>query len=398
MRSKTPSNFRSWVNRLAVAVVSVVVCLVPMAALAGATGQAGDDAARLVRQLGAPTFAARQRASRQLRAMGIDAKEALAAAVNDPDAELRSRARTILADVIDADFRARLEAFSADYDGSRHHTLPGWERFQDLFGDSHRARQFFVEIARAEPQLTEVYAADGNLAAETIKARCDVIFADFTRTLGQEENLTLGTMAALLLVGSREDVALEERIAAQLYTWMLYQPVFSDSVRSGPWSAMMKKLLGMWIVKDAGTGATLQNLIFAASYDLAPQGLALATKVLRNEPASAQLRQFALLAIGRFGDQENLPLVEKYLGDSNTCGTIQLSTPPRQVDIQLRDVALAVAVHLAGQDVDGYGAATVQSSPYTYFKVPTLAFADAAKRDAALRRWAEFRSRPSRQK
>ena len=241
----------------------------------------------------------------------------------------------------------------------------------------------------------EAYDVGGDEAAAAVKARSSVVFADFRRVTGQEENLTVGTVAALLLIGSCEDVTLDGQVGGQLYTWMLYQPVFSKSARSGPWSGMMKKLLGMWIVKDAGTSATMQNLIFAASYDLGPQGLALATKVLANESANAQLRQFSLLAIGRFGDREHLPVVEKYLRDSTTCGAVQLSKPPRQVSVQLRDVALAVAIHLAEQDADDYATAAVQSSPYSFFKVAALAFPEAARRDAALRRWAEFRAQPS---
>ncbi len=158
---------------------------------------------------------------------------------------------------------------------------------------------------------------------------------------------------------------------------------------------MMKTLLGRWIVKDSSTSATMQNLIFAANYDLHADGMTLAKKILDGDPGNPQLRQFALLAVGRFGEKNNLALVEKFLGDSNACGSIQLSDPPRQVDVQVRDIALGVAMQLTGQEPGDFGAVTVHSSPQAMFKVPALAFADAAQREAVLKRWNEWRGAES---
>ncbi len=339
-----------------------------------------------------PKFIERQRATREFNDLGIAAKDALAAAINDPDAERRARARSILAIVTQTDFRNRLEAFSADYEGRHHRTLPGWEQFAELFGATPQARQLFVEMSRDEPELLEAYAAGDRDATEALRARCQILLQEFMQISGRESLFPVGTLAALLLIGSDDGVDVDEQVSAQLFTWMLYQPTFSENARSGAWSSMMKNLLGRWIVKDTSTSATMQNLIFAANYDLHAQGLTLAKKILDGDPGNAQLRQFALLAVGRFGDKANLPLVEKFLSDSNACGSFQLSDPPRQVDVQVRDIALSVAMQLAGQDAGDFGAVTVHSSPQALFKVPAFVFADAAQREAVLKRWNEWRS------
>jgi hypothetical protein len=351
-----------------------------------------DHFPQLVRQLGSPKFVERQRATRQLTDLGIAAKKALAAATNDPDAELRARARSILAIVTETDFRNRLEAFSADYEGLHHRTLPGWERFAELFGTTPQTRQLFVAMSRDEPELLEAYAAGDREATETLRARCQILLQEFMQVSGRESLFPVGTLATLLLVGSEDGVDVDEQIGAQLFTWMLYQPTFSENARSGAWSPMMKKLLGRWIVKDTSASATMQNLMFAASYDLHADGMTLARKILDGDPGNAQLRQFALLAVGRFGDKENLALVEEFLGDSNACGSIQLSDPPRQVDVQVRDIALGVAIQLTGQEPADFGANTVHASPQAIFKVPALAFADATQREAVLKRWNEWRA------
>ncbi|MGD9721187.1 MAG: hypothetical protein AB7O59_03920 [Pirellulales bacterium] len=376
----------------AVGLASLLLLGVAPVLFAGSPPAATEDIPTLVRQLGSPKFIERERAARRLTALGAAAKEALAAVTDDPDAELRSRARAVLATVTEADFQARLEAFEADYDGRRRRSLPGWERFSKLLGGDPRARQLFVEMARAEPQLLEAYATTARAASETLDARCTTLLDQFMDASGRDSTFSLGTVATLLLVGSEQDVTVNEQVGVQLYTWMIYQPTFFKHARSGPWSPIMKKLLGQWIVKDTSSSTTMQNLIFAASYDLEREGLTLATKVLGNEPANAQLRQFALLAVGRFGAKQHLALVEKHLHDASACGAIQVTDPPRQVDVQLRDVALSVAVHLAGLPAAEYGTVSVQSSPQSFFQVPALAFADAAHRDASIRRYQQWRT------
>jgi hypothetical protein len=351
-----------------------------------------DGIERLVRQLGSPKFVERQQANRELLALGVAAKGALQLATDDPDAELRSRARAILATVTQTDFANRLEAFSADYDGRNQRTLPGWDRFASAFGATQQARQLFVEMAREEPALLEAYASGDRQASEMLGARCQTLLQEFMQVAGRESQFPLGTLATLLLVGSEPGIAVDDQIGGQLYTWMLYQPAFTDHARSGASSPMLKKLLGRWIVKDASSSATMQNLIFAASYDLQADGMTLAKKTLKRTSGNPQLRQFALLAVGRFGDKEDLPLVEPFLKDSATCGAIQLSDPPRQVDVQVRDIALGVAIHLSGQTAAEFGAIAVHSSPQSFFKVPALAFAEASQREAALKRWDEWRA------
>ncbi|HEX3726392.1 MAG TPA: hypothetical protein VHV08_09120 [Pirellulales bacterium] len=345
----------------------------------------------LVRQLGDSSFSERQRASRELIAIGIAAQDALAAAANDPDAEIRSRARAVLAAVSESDFRDRLEAFSADYDGSQKQSLPGWERFATQMGTSRLARQLFVEMQRCEPELLAAYGKDGKAASDVLDVRCHALLDQLGQLSSGDGPVSLGTLASLLLLGSADDVTVDEQLAFQLFTWLIYRPAFRESATSGAWSPMMKKLLGMWIVKDSSPAATAQNLIFAANYELKPEGLSLANKLLATDGTSPQIRQFALLSIGRFGSKEQLPAVEKFLTDANNCGAIQVPRPPRQLEVQVRDVALAVLVHLSGQAVRDYGT-PLEPNPQSYFRVPALAFSSPAARETALAHWRHWRA------
>jgi hypothetical protein len=353
--------------------------------------EAKSQIAELVGQLGDSSFAIRQRATRQLVEFGIVARDALAEAASGADAEVRARSRAILLTVEEANFRARLDAFSSDFDGSHKQTLPGWEQFTAQFGSGRVARQLFVEMQRAEPELLEAFAKGGKPASEAINARCQSI-SQHAMQSPRDSLISMGTVASMLLVGSAEDISIDEQMGVQLYTWMIYQPAFQKNAAGGVWSPLLRKLLGRWVTKDAGSAATVQNLLFAASYELKDEALVLATRVLSNEHTHANTRQYAILITGRFGGKEHLPMIEKLLTDTNSCGTFQANNPPRQVELQVRDIALAVAVHLTGQNLRDYGFVSAQPNPTTLFQVATLVFNDTARRDEAFKKWAAWRS------
>jgi hypothetical protein len=172
---------------------------------------------------------------------------------------------------------------------------------------------------------------------------------------------------------------------------MIYQPAFQKNARVGPYALMLKKLLGKWVMKDSA--ATVQNLLFSATYELKPEAVQLATRVLTAEPQhQATARQYAMLVLGRFGGKEQIPLLEKLLNDSTSLGTVQSSIPNRQVELQVRDIALAVSVHITKQNLREYGYVAAQPNSMLLFQVTTLFFNDGKLRDAALKKWAQWRA------
>ena len=103
---------------------------------AAKSSSADNEIDLLVTQLGDDLFSVRENATNQLIQKGIVAKAQLTKATKSPDAEVRMRAKRVLATVVDADFKARLKAFTADTDGSRQTTLPGWSEFKKSIGSS----------------------------------------------------------------------------------------------------------------------------------------------------------------------------------------------------------------------------------------------------------------------
>ena len=134
-----------------------------------------DRVDQLIHQLGDSSFAVRQRASKQLVDIGIAGQPLLSEALADEDAEVRNRSAQVLTKVVEADFRARLEAFANDPLGKQEHSLPSWSRFRETFGADKVARDLFVDMQRAEPMLLDLLESNPKLAGEMLVLRMQSI-------------------------------------------------------------------------------------------------------------------------------------------------------------------------------------------------------------------------------
>ena len=176
-------------------------------------------------------------------------------------------------------------------------------------------------------------------------------------------------------------MTVDDYVGVQFLPWLIYQPSFQKAAQNGEQSAMLKKLVGAWIVKETSPNVTAENLKFAAMFDLKAEGLIVATRVLADERTQAAPRQAAILIIGRFGDKQLVPLVEKFLTDETVCGAVQMPVRPGQVEVQVRDAALAVIVQLTNQELKDYGHVLRQPSPVAMFQINTLLFAQGELRE-----------------
>jgi len=340
----------------------------------------------LVRELGSDKFAAREAASRELVRLGMVTQPALERASQSPDAEVRLRARSVLATVIESDFQQRLEAFAADYDGAKSQSLPAWEQFSTQFGNSRLARQLFVEMQRAEPDLLEALAESPAAASDALNDRMRQIID------GRRESLMqLGTLASLLFVGAADDVRVGDDGCLHIYPFVV-QSTYHRNNKSPLWPGILKKMVGRWIAKDTTPSMTNQNLTLAAQLEMKDEALSIASRVLAEKESAMSSRQISILMIGRFGGHEDLERIEHLLKDTTSCGMVQVENPPRQVEMQIRDVALAAMLQMTGQNLREYGYHSVQEFGPTVYQLGTLGFSDAEARDAALKKWASWRA------
>jgi hypothetical protein len=352
-----------------------------------ATDASTDGEVRaLVVQLGDAQFEVRERATIRLSRIGLPARDALVAALKHPDAEVRGRSRRILAGVLEADYHHRVDLFAAGGTGPDVEGLPCWSQFRSQIGAEPEARELFVAMLRAEPELMETAQHAPGMLTGLIRQRTQTLKEMlYGSDPQQRQPLTLGTVAALYFVASRDEVAVDEQIASSLYSFS-HQSAFQQAARSeDPQSKPLRKLLGNWVSRDGGGGTSYHDMILSLNHDL-KQGLDPAVKTLKEGGGSRpHARQYAILLVGKYGNQKHQKLVSDFLDDQAVCGAYRVNE--QQINSQVRDVALAVLIHLNGQNHKDYGFDHLQKNPQYLFSPGTLGFAEDAQREAALKKW-----------
>ena len=339
----------------------------------------------LIRELGSPSYEGREKASEALLRLGIAARPDLELALNSNDAEVRYRARKILAKVLADDLAKRIEAFIRDVDGKQKLTLPGWESFSKQFGTDKPARELFVEMIRDEGPLVEVIQTnDAKIIAEKLRASIGKLTQRMQTSVFQQTPPSAGQVAAQLLAAAHPDVSLDDRQVVML-TQFAYQSAFQNAVRStqGP----SRKLLQQWLVKDSGAMGDYNKLMMAMNFTL-PETLDIGRRCLKPD-RPGHYRLSGILAVAALGKADDIALLEPLLNDETVGMTQQINK--KKIEIQIRDVALAGVVKLSGQDLKKYGfSAAAVIGPQIH---NAQAFAiDAPKRDAGIKQWREWRA------
>jgi hypothetical protein len=362
-----------------------------------ATTQPKDDVASLIKKLGDDLFAVREAAANQLAKNGIAARPQLMMALSSSDAEVRFRARHILAVVVEADFQKRLAAFSADIDGKQNLSMPAWTAFKRVAGGDPAARDVFVEMQQSESTLLEAYEEGPKAAAEMLRMRAasePTVNVGRGRTVVQPTVSNLGSILTWLLVVSDPDVPLSDDITAYAIQLprkkIIQEAALNSSHDTNPQREVCRKVLGRWMQRnDLASPLMMQNLIYAAEFNL-KEGVTPAAAVLKMQQSPANFKSMALLIIQRFGTKEHLPLAQALLEDHQLCFDGVGNNQPTQV--QLRDVALVTTIVLSEQDPTKFGFDHFVPLGHSLPNLNTIAFASDTDRQAAFQKWQEWQA------
>jgi hypothetical protein len=346
-----------------------------------------EKAAELVARLGHEDFQIRENATGGLIEMGIPAKEVVEAATRSSDPEVRFRAQRILDALIVRQQAQMLAAFAKDINGEQGVSLPGWDRFQEIAGTSAASRDLFVQMHRAEWSLLHTVEKDPKKAA-----------ADFARRCGELQNalryareqITLGSVTALLFLAGDERMDVPDSTGAMLYSFC-YQNAFKTAIEGGKHRDTLRTLLGHWVRTSEGAWTAYQSLMMAMRYNL-KEGLNPARKMLAEGANTPQhYKQYALLAIAKLGTVENVPNLERSLSDKTVCSrqTVRNGNNRSEYQTQIRDVALVATIHLHGKNPKDFGFERATPNSQYLYSTSTLGFQKEEEREAAFKKWQE---------
>lgn len=361
---------------------------------ASAVGPIESDAVRvatLIKQLGSRTFAARQRAQKALIAMGAPAKQALEAACHHADWEVRSRARQALDAVLDVEFESHLNAFLADESSAAGRQLPGWERFSLVAGDTSAARRLFGDMQRAERGLMQV-DDDPEHGSRLLDQRA-AHFAQMEEAQApQQPRISLGSIAAIIFAASNPDVPVPDTTGYAINR-LAVQTTFFNAMNLRPTAEPLRKLVGALVSRSFEADAIISycNIDIALRYDL-KEIVGPSKRLLAGAAAPALYVHYPILALGKFGSAEHVPLIEPLLQDARPADK---KSRRQDSNTEVRDVALAVLVYLTGQNLADYGLKHAKSDHMQLFQLHSLGFHEAAARESALKKWREWSLRHS---
>jgi hypothetical protein len=347
-----------------------------------------ERAIELVRQLADRSFDIREEATKQLLQIGRPAKPALLDGLNATDLEVQTRCERILATVLEDDFKARLDAFVADRDGKQQHELPGLKRWQKLIGDDAGARELYADMARAHGRLLEEADLSPQKAGDKLAGECQNLFQRvYVPNAAARKQISLADVLAMLFISADPNVPVSD-VARQQTANLLYQPAFSTAVRNGPRADQVRKVFGAWVTEAKGPAAQ-QAMNMALQYNL-KEGLDIARKLLDQKEYAGGM---AVVAVGKLGTREDVSLLEPLLSNNAVLLNVNFNNKPGTTEV--RDVALGMMVHLSGQSIRDYGFEFFRgnNNEQAYFAPVYFAFADQAKRDAALKKWSDWKAK-----
>src|SRR5262249_14823735 len=196
--------------------------------------------------------------------------------------------------------------------------------------------------------------------------------------------VTLGQITALLFIATDPRVQLPVQAHYPIYT-LLHQPAPREGMQH---NGVARKLLVTYLESRPDPNLMQQNLYLAINFNL-KESVGWGLKIAKAKETQPYVRATALSLVGRMGGKEHMADLEPFLTDTTQLGQSQFNMV--RIQTEMRDVALAMLVHLSGQEITDYNfpyltaiQPALRANPQQVFLSPTLlGFSDAAGRHAA---------------
>jgi hypothetical protein len=315
-----------------------------------------------VQMLGSNSYQVRKRAAAELLKLGLQTKAALFAGMKSEDLEIAWQTRRLWSEV-------RIEA--------------SWLKVQTVIGELPESRRLFDNMFLDSPKLWYEFA-------ETPRAP-DELFDQQLKHMQElrKENRPInweGAIANLLYFGVRVKAELPQKQLPRLDD--LLDTGYSQQTLAD--SKPLSRLMDMWTTATTADGKAIDRLLIAMR-DRWPQSVDIAREILRDNKASASIKQYALLALAKSNFPEDGELIDGALEDTTPLDI--LFAKGLLIQSQLRDVALAVEISRNGRNPKEFGFHYLRVNDSTLYSPSSLGFTNATERNAAFEKWSNFNAR-----
>jgi hypothetical protein len=351
-----------------------------------------DKAAKLVEELGAPRFAAREEAAKQLVGMRGPALAAVEAGSRSKDEEIRTRCAAILPQIRAADWRARAEAFLAD--PACYKADPRlFDEYEKSVGKlDTSSRELFAEMVRADIDLIALAVARADGIPDLVHKRCEAMVQPNAN--GHiVVRAPAGKIAAVLfgdLRGRPERAPFNDSIHP---AYQLGNPGLIDGMRAEDTGPALRRLVVHWASArpERDTKSNQLFTLVAGTVPIPEAVPVLARLAKASEEDVWRVRTPAVWALGRIGSKDAQAALKKLLLER----TVVDVAAPKGI-CTLGDCALAALAEGQGRKpaalgmVPGARGHTGGKLPAggALVKVPVYGFPDEEARQAELKKFA----------
>jgi hypothetical protein len=311
-----------------------------------------------VQQLGNDSYQQRERASQQLRDIGLEAKAALQGGMRHLDLEISQQCRRLWDEV---------------------RVLAGWQQVRGMIGDSPQARALYDNMFLADPAFWYELAENPR--------SLEGLFPE--RRTQLQQTLQQGQISTWIVEGALANAFYFGVLAKQAKPQQELESV-NDLLRVGRCQQALRDndalgdLWDLWAKATQSEGPALDRLL-AALQDQRPQTRDIARAMLADARIPVTQRQYALLALAKTKNPEDEGLIQNALQDSSPLDT--LFSRGSVIKSQLRDVALAATIYRAGEDPAKFGFSYLKADPVTVYSPSSLGFKNEEERTQAVNRW-----------
>ena len=309
--------------------------------------------AALVSRLSSSEFAVRESAMEELSLFDEKRLPELELALKGlakEDLESRIRLGGIVAKLKNDRMENQTKRFLRSSDNEESFGFDGWSSFSRVAGSSRNAKKLFLKLGEPYPELVFAELKTKKEALDKAKEIATSISQKLQSLEGYEIPDALAMLYCFNVADDLTDRSLE-RISTRIFYFSPFGPFMMDP----QFKKSLERLMGGWSVRlDVSVLPQCLSMFVEKDYSLAND---VARRLLESDQSKSEplLYVRSMQAIYRFGTKADLPFVEKWLDNKTPCLDEMgqgFGNPLAQETntAEYRDVALLVAMHLAGDD------------------------------------------------
>jgi hypothetical protein len=352
----------------------------------------GRRAEVCVRQLGSPKYKDRERAAAELIQMGRAAKAALIAGKADPDPEVQTRCQQLLPQALALDLRYRMDRYLKDPDGKLDHDLPFLKLYRDKVGTDANARNLYAEMVTVNGVFLEACEEEPGRVTERVQQRTQEMY----------QQLFGNPLAGGFRGGYRPGMPNPAEVCTLLFAasvpaykpvqtdWALsnlyMQPGFTTPLKDEKNGTALRKLFLNYLDVRMDDN-TINQCVWTLCQHQIKEGADVLAKALRDRKADqVYTKATAMCAVGTLGGKVHADVFGPLLKDPAQVQPFFVGRGQRG-QVQVRDVALAMTIHLNGKNPKDYGFELWQLYPGQLIQYHQLGFGSEDERVRAFKKW-----------